>query len=349
MRTLSWWKKPVLSFLVLYILTLTNVACVGIPNNLNVQDLTPPQQDWQFTPSIFDPEPYQATQSVVSTQQFQITQWAQMTQEQKDAQNHLTLQIYQQQATQTATVLLQNPQITQGVDLQDKLVWKAGFETGNIDEWNAHGGFISQGSSGMYSMVTPFAHTGNYAVAITIDTNAPSDTGAHAAYLFYWDQLPEDAYYYSAWYYIPSEVSPKGWWIIMQWKSTYDNNSDHSVPMYVIDVTKRGNNLWARLIYRPDSSDQKVIYSQNVVSIPTNQWFQLEAYYMRAKDDTGQVIVWQDGVEVFNLSNTDTVSSDGTIYWSVNNYSDDIDPHPCTISVDDIAISITRLGVNPLP
>jgi hypothetical protein len=344
----SWWQKALLSLLVLYMITLTNLACVGISNNTNIQDLTPQQQDWQPTPSIFNPKQQQATQSVLSTQQFQITQWAQMTQDQKTTQDVLTKQ---QQATQTAAVLLQNQQATQRIDMLDILVWKAGHETGNLDEWDIHGGFINQGS-GIYSMVTPFAHTGNYAVALTIDTKAPSDTGAHAAYLFFWDQLSENAYYYSAWYYIPSGIQIKDWWSIWQWKSTYDGNSDNSVRVFSIGPEQDETGLKLVLNQRPtpeESGDNNVTYRQNVVNMPLDKWFQIEAFYKRAQDQSGQVIVWQDGVEIFNVANVNTVFSDKTIYWSVHNYTEDIEPSPCTIYIDDVAISKVRVGSNPLP
>jgi len=350
MRVSSWWQEVLLSLPVLYMITLTNVACVGISNNPNIQDLTPQQQDWQPTPSIINPKQQQATQSVLSTQQFQITQSVQMTQDQKANQDILT---QQQQATQTAEVLLQNQQASQRIDMLNALVWKADFETGNIDEWNVHGGFITQGSSGMYSMVTPFAHTGNYSVALTIDTKAPSETGAHAAYLFFWDQLPEDAYYYSAWYYIPSGIiRVKNWWSIMQWKSTYDGNSDHSINVFSIRIEQSNTGFEIGLSHRPsyiDSDANKKFYRQELVKVPLDEWFQIEAFYKRAQDQSGQIIVWQDGVEIFNVANVNTVFSDNTIDWSVHSYTDDIEPNPYTIYIDDVTISKVRVGSNPLP
>ena len=224
------------------------------------------------------------------------------------------------------------------------IVWKATHEIGNISEWQAHGDFLSQGRGAYYTIITSPVHTGNYAVSLTIDTKAYSSTGSYAAYLFYWDQLPGNAYYYSAWYYIPSETRPQDWWNVWQWKSTYNGNTDYSVPMHVLDIRQRATGqLSLQLIYRPDLSS-KINYQQNIKFVPTDQWFHIEAYYKEGFNFNGQVIVWQDGTEIFNLSGVQTTERDNTVYWSVNHYTDNILPNPSSIYIDDAAISTQRLG-----
>ncbi|MCD4672970.1 MAG: heparin lyase I family protein [Anaerolineaceae bacterium] len=226
------------------------------------------------------------------------------------------------------------------------IVWKATHEDGDLREWQEHGDFITQGSSAYYSMITSPAHSGNYAVALTIDTEGYSSSGDFAAYLFYWDQLPGDAYYYSAWYFIPPGTQPQDWWNVWQWKSTYNGSTDNSVPMYALDIREKSTGqLSLQLIYRPDIAE-KIDYRQNILYVPTDQWFQIEAYYKKGVDNTGQVIVWQDGTEIFNLSSVKTTESDNTVYWSVNHYTDYIIPNPSSIYIDDAAISTERLGPN---
>jgi len=193
-------------------------------------------------------------------------------------------------------------------------------------------------------MITSPVHGGNYAVALTIDTGGFSNSGAYAAYLFYWDQLPGNAYYYSAWYYIPAGTHPQDWWNVWQWKSTYNGNTSNSVPMFALDIREKSTGpLNLLLIYRPDLRD-KVEYTQNVMNVPTDQWFQIETFYKKGYNNNGQVIVWQDGTEIFNLSNVQTTESDNTVYWSVNHYTDNIIPSLSSIYIDDAAISTSRLG-----
>ena len=119
------------------------------------------------------------------------------------------------------------------------IVWKASHEDGDLREWQEHGDFITQGKSAYYNMITSPVHGGHYAVSLTIDTEGFSSSGSYAAYLFYWDQLPGNAYYYSAWYYIPEGTHPQDWWNVWQWKSTYNGSTDYSVPMYALDIREK--------------------------------------------------------------------------------------------------------------
>ncbi len=101
------------------------------------------------------------------------------------------------------------------------LVWFADHETGDISQWIPGGDYIQQGPKASYEVVTTQAHSGTHGVGLTINTDDSSPTGAHAAYLFRWEQLPDDGYYYySAWYFLPQDVQPGDWWNLFQWKST---------------------------------------------------------------------------------------------------------------------------------
>jgi hypothetical protein len=200
-------------------------------------------------------------------------------------------------------------------------------------------------------MVTPHAHTGKYSVALTIDTEAPSDTGAHAAYLFFWDHplTPDDSYYYSAWYYIPSNVKPSGWWNIWQWLSKKVAGSDEdAMPIFSMSVDQGNQGLKLRLTQWP-SLASKTVYKQDIMSVPVNKWFQIEGFYKRAQDTSGQVVIWLDGVEIFNVIGVQTALGSNEVSWGVNNYAEQIQPNPCTIYVDDIFISEKRIGPISLP
>jgi hypothetical protein len=223
-----------------------------------------------------------------------------------------------------------------------RIIWGTGFEKSDPRLWIIEGGFIRQGA-GSYYLFTPLAHRGKFSIGLTIDTNAESESGSHAAYLFSPFQLIDEAYYYSAWYYIPGGVNIGSWWNIWQWKSTYNGKTGDSKPVFVIGILqqKGKNYLYLRDILNPDINDSLL---QEELPVPTDQWFQIEAYYMKSRDDSGKIIVWQDGVEIFNLSNITTSLADNTVLWSVNNYTDTLTPNPYTIYVDDIAISRERLG-----
>ena len=229
------------------------------------------------------------------------------------------------------------------------VVFSSDFETGNLSEWLAdnNGDFIAQGD-GTYKVNTVQAHSGKYAAALTIDTSKSSSTGSHASYLFFWKDLPDDAYYYSAWYYIPENVTPQDWWNVWQWKHTYDGNSDRSVPTYVLDVRNNNGTYRLHLTYRPDL-DSKINYTQTTMEVPTGKWFHIEGYYKESQTSSGQVIIWQDGVKIFDVTGNPTALSPYRLYFSVNNYTDSISPAPCTIYVDDMVISKNRVGEEFVP
>ncbi len=215
------------------------------------------------------------------------------------------------------------------------IFWSAGFETGNISEYSGHGDWIQQGTTPKYEVQTSIVRSGDYAVKFTIDTSSKT---SQAAYLFYWNTLP-DAAYYSAWYYIPANTVVQHWWNIMQWKSTYNGNSDYSRPVFNLGA---GSKQTLGLCYLPDKESDKVCWDQSV-RLPTGRWVHIETYYDRDKVD-GRVIVWQDGVKMFDVSGYPTVLSDGSLHWSVNHYSDDIQPNPSSIYLDDIIIAHSPVG-----
>jgi len=50
------------------------------------------------------------------------------------------------------------------------------------------------------------------------------------------------------------------------------------------------------------------------------------------------MVVWQDGVKLWDIRNITTKFQDGDQQWSVNNYSDDVQPQPTVIFADDARI-----------
>ena len=294
-----------------------------------------------------DPQALKMTEDVLGTQRAEIGQRIQATKDRR-----ISAETQQQEAAlavqETATMAKMATARTAA--LRENLMWKADLETGNLSQWSGKGDFLRQGS-GMYNLIT-FAHGGQFAVSLTIDTNAPSETESHAAYLFFWNQLPENAYYYSAWYFIPTYVDVQDWWTIMQWKSTYDRDPNHSIRVFSVSVQDTQDGLRLALNQRPRANEEdnnNVIYTQRIKPLPISQWFQIEAFYLRGEDNAGQVILWQDGVELYNLQGVTTVFSDRTIYWSVHNYSTHLKPSPFSIYIDDVAISKIQVGDRPLP
>ncbi len=232
---------------------------------------------------------------------------------------------------------------------QSSVLWSTGFESGNISDWNSDGGgdFIRQGVSGKATVVSFPVHSGKYAVALEIDLSAG---GSQAAYLFRWKALPTKENYFSAWYYIPSNINPGAWWNIWQWKSL--SSSNVSTPMWSLDAGTAGNTnpVSLMLYYRPDSNSLKKIYRQtNPIAVPRDRWFLIEGFYRLDTGNSGRVAIWQDGQKIFDVPSAHTALTDTPIQWSVNNYTDSISPSHVSIYVDDVAISQSHTNHTPLP
>lgn len=93
--------------------------------------------------------------------------------------------------------------------------------------------------------------------------------------------------------------------------------------------------------YNPPHSFQQA--SRQPLS--ANAWVHLEAFYKNRSDATGQIIVWQNGVEIFNLGDVRTSlgGGDGNVIWGVGSYTDHIVGGPndgeATIYIDDAVVS----------
>jgi hypothetical protein len=80
--------------------------------------------------------------------------------------------------------------------------------------------------------------------------------------------------------------------------------------------------------------------------IAVNAWFQLEAFYRAAADNTGQLTLWLDGKLILDLAGA--TGPAGWVAWDVVSVGKSLNPEPAVLYVDDCAISKTRLGLNGL-
>jgi hypothetical protein len=180
------------------------------------------------------------------------------------------------------------------------------------------------------------AHSGTRAAKLTISTG---DGAGHAVRIFRWaESRANQQAYYSAWYYFPQRYSGMNWWNIFQWKSKTPTRND---AFWQLNVGNRSNGNMYLYLYNWVNSRS---YGQTVVDIPVGRWFKIEAYYTHSSTNSGRIVVWQDGVKLWDIGGVNTKYPDGDVQWSLNNYTDGITPSTATIYVDDAAI---RTGASP--
>jgi hypothetical protein len=221
------------------------------------------------------------------------------------------------------------------------IFWSADDGPGGLAQWSLNGGGgIFNSGTGTVTLSDRMSHNGHPALALTIrDANGQEQ----AARIFRWGENPEAAYY-SAWFYFPEEYHPAQWWNVFQWKSKRDMSADASDPMWVLNV---GNLPDGRMrFYLWDAIHGKSYDSQLVnptKPLPVGCWTHVEAFYNRSERNTGQIYIWQDGVELYELDRVQTAVSDN-VQWSLTNYTDRITPSTATIFVAGATISKSRLG-----
>lgn len=204
-----------------------------------------------------------------------------------------------------------------------------------------------------YAVVAKPVHSGRRAIASTINT-AAGQAGvrwAMRALPGHDPNLPDEAYY-SAWVYF-SDVFDSEWYMLMQWKT--ESSYDGSDPVKSVNIERGDDGFLHLAIYDFVGNDGKCngpgsgMRGIAARPFPIGQWVHLEAFYKWDKEKNGQLVVWQDGVEVLKQENTRTQFpyNYGTMprQWAVNAYGDKLDPNPLTMFLDDAAISKSRISV----
>lgn len=206
--------------------------------------------------------------------------------------------------------------------------WSTGFEN-DFCEYAAPSGFCYAAEAAAYEIVTEPVRSGRQAAAFSL--NLGGDVSGDQTRCAREGELPEAAYY-GAYFFIPEAPSSAANWNLMHFRSGRGFPS-HGLWDVSLDVDADGF-LWVtvfdhlRMMRRPGSG---------VPPVPVGTWVQLEAYFVRAADETGEFAVYQDGELALGL--TDLSTDDGAEgQWFVGNLARTLTPAESTIYVDDISM-----------
>ena len=224
------------------------------------------------------------------------------------------------------------------------VLWSADTETGNYSQWNGDqlGGEYDTGN-GNTTVTTAHAHSGKYALALSVD--APVGSGNAATRNFRWGvqgthSLPVDGYY-SVWLYFPGVWVASTFWNVFQWKTKIDSTTIN--PSMVLNVDPGASGTMHFMLWNWIASQSVCV---STLTIPTNRWVHVEAFMHHATDKTGHVIFWQDGTKICDVSNVQTQwpsTDENARQWSVDSYSDGLTPTAATIYADDAAIGTSYM------
>lgn len=263
--------------------------------------------------------------------------------------------------------------------VRSNVIWFSDFEDNSFKKWEdqgtshefSGGGIFNTDESNIsYGIENEIVHTGQHSSFAKIE-NATTPGEAKAIRFMQWTDrawdeegkyFPKEAYY-SVFVYFPQNFDPAkpenndalgdgGWWNIFQFKS--DNNAG-SQPTAVLDLYNSEGKMHLGLVikdYINDDSDahvQEYIEQENPMILNPGKWVHLEAYYKKASDYTGKIIVWQDGQQVLEKDNFRSIFfGDGTAVWGIGNYTDYINGGQgegnATVYFDDAMVSSIRIG-----
>jgi hypothetical protein len=185
---------------------------------------------------------------------------------------------------------------------------------------------------------------GKFAAKLTISDTADNTAGIGAS-LVQNGGLPDQAYY-SAWYYLPQSVSVGLYWVIMKFRRAVPDAPGTAAELFDVNLTNPSPGVMGLRLFDhsiPPTQAQPKVDSN---SVAVNAWFQLEAFYRAAADNTGHLTLWLDGKPILDLS--EPTGPAGWVAWDVVSVGYALNPEPAILYVDDCAISNTRIGLTGL-
>ena len=219
------------------------------------------------------------------------------------------------------------------------ILWWTDHETGDFSDWDQGGYHWASADTSTQIVTTPNpARSGRFSFQSTV-TSPGSGTisGAQASRS---GNLPNEAYY-SAWYYLPSAVQATSYWLLFKFRSRSDpTDASTAVDVWDVDILTDNNGSMFYELFEHKTSTR---WEDHAAPIPIQRWFQIEAYLRVASDSSGQITVWIDGSQVFNVSGQSTLPT-AYVEWNVGSVAEVITPNPATMFINDAAVSTRRLG-----
>jgi hypothetical protein len=228
------------------------------------------------------------------------------------------------------------------LDVGSDVLWTALFEGDSFDEWTAGDAGMSWAFPTPPNLAEPTAErvrSGGFAAKLTVD--APAGSGqANVVLSRAGDVLPPAAYY-SVWYYLPRTISVGQYWVIFKFRQREDATQDE---LFDLDLINLDTGEMSLQLYDHRKGGNVPLDADGPI-VPVGRWFQIEAYYRNAQDDTGRLTFWLDGRPILDVANQ-KMASTPFVEWNVSSIAEDLTPSTAVLYVDDCAISRTRVGPN---
>ncbi len=218
------------------------------------------------------------------------------------------------------------------------ILWWTDHETGSFADWDQGGWHwtTEAGSAAVVALPSP-VRSGRYSFESRVTSPGTGiQSGAQAARA----ELPSDAYY-SAWFYLPQAVTSTTYLVLCKFRSRRNAADPATLTnAWDIDIAIDSSNAMFLALYDHANTNR---LEDHTHAIPLNRWFQLEIHLRASTLNDGQVTVWLDGAQLFDVADRATMPS-SFVEWGVGAIAEIITPNPTTLYVDDAAISVRQLG-----
>lgn len=212
------------------------------------------------------------------------------------------------------------------------LPWSTGFENAFCD-YRAVGGFCYADPPAAFETVTSPTHSGKYAAAFSVV--ADGTFNGYQARCVRQGELPTAAYY-SAFFFIPAAPTAATNWNLIHFRG---GNSAVQHGLWDVSLARHADGSFHVFVF--DFLRMMTRDATNGLAVPIGTWFQLEVYWKRATDATGEFAVYQDGELALSLKRLATDDSDFG-QWYVGNLGASLTPVESTLYVDDVSIRSAR-------
>ncbi len=219
-----------------------------------------------------------------------------------------------------------------------RVLWWTDHESADTSTWTADGkGYVWTDQGGALGVTSTYRRSGRFALEATVASKETGIQSAGTANRIWHDPSPA---FYSAWFLIPEAITETSYWVLFKFRSRLATSEGADTNLWDVDVTTANSGEMVFQLYGHTLTEQP---GPSSLAVPLGRWFQIEAYLDPRDDATGQLIVWVDGVVLYQLSQSATVPS-AYLEWSVGGITETIEPSGVRVVIDDAAISTKRLG-----
>jgi hypothetical protein len=238
----------------------------------------------------------------------------------------------------------------------DDVLWSADHETGDLSEWTSVGEGQtvfnpgdakastldltreSPDASVSVEVTREAAHSGTHALKLSNPgTSDKRETGMELLRVI----GPADDVFYSAWFMLPKDVELSPSITIARLRSR--NDAGEVLNGEELQLRSLPTGGYVLQVFNNSSAFLREPLPEQPPHLDAGRWSQLEARY--ESQVGGRLRVWLDGKLVYDLNGRPGAAGKDLVL-SICNTGELFDPAPLDLFVDDVAVTLSRVGPN---